>query len=283
MSVQRILREPLVHFFLIGAALFVTFAVVNAPTERPLEIVVTKERAAAIEARFERTWRRPPTESELEGLIDQWVQEELLYREGLALGLDRDDPVIRRRVAQKMGFVAEALSSDLPDDQELAAWLADNAENYREARRYTLRQVYFAPAGRGAPVDASILGARAALRDGADWRDLGDRTLLPGEVDDVSETRLGALFGSSFVDALDDAPARTWIGPVESGYGRHLVYVESRTEGRLPPLEEIRQRVEQDYLQAQASRAEREFVAALRDRYEIRVETNGSPVNGEAE
>lgn len=274
MTINRLIREPLIHFFLIGAALFLVYNVVNAPREDPTEVVVSEERIASIKARFERTWRRPPTASELEGLIDNWLREELLYREGLALGLDRDDHVIRRRIAQKMGFMAEALSSELPKDQQLTVWLAKNPERYRDPDRYTLRQIYVDAAPDVLSLDDIIPKIRTELGNGADWRDLGQATLLPAQLEAIEDARIAAIFGAAFARALGDLPLREWAGPIESGYGQHLVYIESRIDGGLPPLDQIRQRVEQDYLQAQADRAEREFVAALKDRYEIRIESN---------
>jgi len=274
MTIHRLIREPLIHFFVIGAALFLIYDAVDAPPDDPAEVVVSEERIAAIKARFERTWRRPPTAPELDGLIDNWLREELLYREGLALGLDRDDPVIRRRIAQKMGFVAEALSSELPTDRVLNAWLAENPEHYRNPDRYTLRQIYVDAVSDGLSLDDIIPKVRTELGNGADWRDLGQQTLLPAQVDDIDDARIAAIFGAAFARSLADVPLREWAGPVESGYGQHLVYIEKRTEGSLPPLDEIRQRVAQDYLQAQADRAEREFVAALKDRYEIRIKSD---------
>ena len=280
MTMRRLIREPLVHFFLIGSVLFLIYDFVDTTPTQPEEIIVNEERLAAIRARFEQTWKRPPTASELEGLIDQWVREELLYREGVALGLDRDDPVIRRRVAQKMGFMAEALSSDLPDDAELAAWLRDNPERYREPDRYTLRQVYLDPARHDGSLDQAVRDVRNAVAGGADWRDLGDRTLLPARLEDVDRVRIATIFGAGFARALAGVTAETWAGPLESGYGVHLVYVESYEKGELPSFDEIRAKLEQDYLQAQAERAERELIAALRDRYEIRIETDARGQGG---
>ena len=161
---RRLLREPLLHFLAIGALLFAIDAVVNGPGASDLSaIVVDQPQADALAVQFERTWQRPPTQAELRQAIDAWVEEELLYREGLSAGLDREDDVVRRRVAQRMASLNEGMAAAVPSDAELQAWLRTHPGAYRIAPRYTLRQVYFDPRRRGAQLQADIDAARALL------------------------------------------------------------------------------------------------------------------------
>ena len=124
MKIRTLLSEPLTHFFVLGLLLFALYATVSDESGQSAEeIVVDRARIGSLVSSFKKTWQRPPTADELQGLVDAWVREEILYREGVAIGFDRDDPVVRRRVAQKMSFVADGMVPEAPDDAELEVWL----------------------------------------------------------------------------------------------------------------------------------------------------------------
>lgn len=274
MNVPRLLREPLLHFLAIGALLFAVNAFVNGhAASDPSAIVVDQAQSDALAVRFERTWQRPPTEEELRQSIEAWVEDEMLYREGLSAGLDREDEVVRRRVAQRMASLNEGMAAAVPQDAELQAWLQTHPAAYRIAPRYTLQQVYFDPRRRGARLDADVRAARALLSRGIDASP-GDATLLPATVDAMGEEDLAALFGSAFVHALGRAPLGEWSGPIASGYGMHLVRVEARTPARMPPLAEVRDDVERDWLRDRTQRADRAYLAALRKHYTVDIDAD---------
>jgi hypothetical protein len=266
------LREPLLHFLLLGALLFAVYALLNRGTNHaPGEIVVDQVRIDALSREFQQVWQRAPTETELKGLVDNWVRDEILYREGLAAGLDREDPVIRRRVAQKLRFLSESMSTELPTDDELQAWLDQHSADYRIEATYTLRQVFVDPGRHGPNLDATLQRTLAALR-GADGRGIGDATLLPATLDRVPASIVERTFGSEFLAAVAQLTVGEWSGPVRSGYGLHFVRIDTRSDGRVATLAEVRSSVERDFLSARTARASESFFDAIRARYTVVIE-----------
>ena len=269
---QRLIREPLLHFLAIGALLFGVYAWINRGATAPDEIVVSRGQIEALRAQFGRTWQREPTAAELDGLIDGWIRDEVLYREGRALGFDTDDPVIRRRVAQKVEFLADELTPVAPTDADLQAWLDSHAEDYRIEPRFTFEQIYFDPSRRRERLDADVAAARRALSAGRSVS--GDATLLPRTLDDAPLADVVRTFGAEFAEALDDLIVDTWSAPIGSGYGVHLVRLTTRDDGRAATLEEARAAVERDLLHEQTQQGRQRFYAALLDKYVVRIETD---------
>jgi hypothetical protein len=271
---HKLLHEPLLHFFVLGLLLFALYAVVNDDSGRSAEeILIGQARLAGLSASFEKTWQRPPTEDELQNLIDAWVREEILYREGIAIGFDLDDPIIRRRVAQKMSFVADGMVPDSPDDAELETWLSANASDYQIPAVYTLQQVYIDPQRHIDNFDAFANSTKASLDDGADAKVLGDSTLLPAEIMSSSSVELARVFGTEFVNALTELSVGDWQGPIRSGYGLHFVKIDEYLPAREPKLEEVRSAVERDLLSDKSQKIGEAFYTALRARYTVRIES----------
>ena len=249
---RRILREPLIHFLAIGAALFLVFHWTGTVGRESNRIVITRGQIESLAAGFERTWRRPPTEEELKRLLDDSVREEIAAREAQAMGLDRDDTVVRRRLRQKFEFIAEEIAdSDRPSDAQLEAWLARHPDSFRRDPQVAFRQVFLDRSRRGNAVrgDAERLltslsksGPRTGIRD------LGDPIMLPAEVPLSPTDEVTRTFGKDFAEAVLQAETGRWAGPVESGFGLHLVLVTERLEGRLPALSEVRDQVEREFL-----------------------------------
>lgn len=278
MSIQKILHEPLFHFFILGALLFALFAAVQQnDASAPGEIVISNSRVANLAATFSKTWQRAPTEAEMQGLIDAWIREEVLYREGLAIGFDRDDPIIRRRIAQKMSFVADGMVPDMPGDEELKQWLLNNSEQYKIPPAYTFSQVYFDPQRHADDLDRVLQDARLILEsndlDGSASRAVGDATLLPGYLKFAPATEITRTYGSEFADALSGLEPGSWHGPISSGYGLHFVRIEEKLPGGMPALEDVRAALERDVLSARSQEINDAFYRSLRERYEIRRET----------
>jgi hypothetical protein len=259
----------------LGAGLFALFGVVGGPAEeRPNQIVVSAAKVENLAALFERTWRRPPTPVELDGLIADHVKEEILYREALALGLDADDIVIRRRLRQKMEFISEDLAQSAePTADELQAFLAERAERFREPSRISFAQVYLSPDRRGGDVWSDAERALVALNTGSsDPAETGDPFLLEQDYRDLAAPDLERLFGGAFAAQVAELPVGRWSGPVESGYGLHLVLVHERAPARLPDLAEIRDAVANEWDAGRREEANRAFYQALRANYEVTVE-----------
>lgn len=274
---MRVLREPLLHFFILGGILFALFAGLNQQQfDARDEIVISDARVTNLVATFSNTWQRPPTEQELQGLIDAWVKEEVLYREGLAIGFDRDDPVIRRRIAQKMSFVADGMVPEIPGDEELRQWLQNHSEQYEIPPAYTFSQVYFDPQRHAANLQQVLAGARQSLdgeqANSSASRTVGDSTLLPGFLEFAPETEITRTYGREFAAALDGMETGVWHGPIRSGYGLHFVNIEEIVPGRVPAMDEVRAALQRDVLSERSQEVNEAFYQSLRERYEIRME-----------
>lgn len=271
MAQHRWLREPLLHFVVLGAAIFGLHAAV-APPPRDARILVTADFIAGLRDEHAARTGRPPTPEEERALVDRFVDEEVLYREAVALGLDRGDPIVRRRLAQKMAFVAEdgAAARD-PSDAELEAYLAAHADRYRAPPRLSFRHVFLGRDRRGDPAaDAQRL--LPELTAGAAPDTLGDPFLQGASFARRAPADIEAVFGKAFTDALLAAPARVWTGPITSSYGAHLVRVEDRVEGALPPLSAVRARVRADLRDERREAALRAMREKLRARYRVEIE-----------
>ena len=285
-SLKQLIREPLVHFVVLGAAIFGAYHLLNRGTASdPQDIVVTRGVVENLAATFERTWHRPPTDDELQGLIREYVREEAAYREAVALGLDRDDAVVRRRLRQKLEFVAEDIAQTEPTDQDLRAYFAAHPDDFATEREFTFEHVFLSPDRHGDNLGADAEALRARLsRPGysapADLADLGDPFLLPHQFDVVPADELRNMFGDEFVVRLSQLPIGEWQGPVESGYGAHVVLVRERTDGRVPAFEEVRGTVRQEWENARRVEAQDLFYQGLVARYRVIVETAGA--NGAA-
>jgi hypothetical protein len=277
----RLLKEPLLHFLVLGAALFGLFALVgNKEAEQPATIVVSAARIDNLANGFVRTWQRPPSAEELRGLIDDHIRDEVFYRQGKALGLDRDDIVIRRRLRQKLEFVAEDMGVAEPSDGELVAYLTSNAERFRSEDRLTFSQVYLSAARRDAlERDAESVAAKLANENGeTDAAALGDHFLLGEEFRAMPRSDVTRTFGERFAEQLFSLEQGRWQGPVASSYGLHFIRVSERTQGGPLPLDAVRPAVRREWMNARRLEAEATLYRTLRERYEIVVEApSGEP------
>jgi hypothetical protein len=274
---KRLLREPLVHFLLLGAAIFAAYnRLPNRSNAEPGKIVITQGQIEHLATGFVKTWQRPPTAEELAGLVRDRVREEVYYREARALGLDKDDTIIRRRLRQKMEFVSDdiAAQAEATDDQ-LNAYLQAHPDSFRVEPRFTFRQVYLNPDKRGENLarDAAQLLVQVNQAGGnADTSALGDSFLLEHQFAAVPVSEVAKQFGAKFAAKLPGLMSGRWQGPVESGYGVHLVLVSERTEGRLPVLAEVRDAVRREWGNARRLEANEKFYQELQKRYTVTIE-----------
>ena len=279
---RRLLREPLLHFLVGGALLFALYtAVVEDPAYAPDRIVVDEARIANLSESFGRIWMRPPSSNELEDLIREFVNEEVLYREALALGFDRDDSVIRRRLRQKMEFLnADLAEIEAPTDTDLAAFLSENRERFRRPERISFQQVYVDPdAGTAKPYDRAnelLAGLQAGNAD-VD----GDQTLLPRTMESASANEVAGVFGSEFAKDVLALSGDGWSDPVASSFGLHLVRVNARTPARDPELGEVRAQVMREWETIERENANQESLERLREQYEIEIRLPGANSNAQ--
>lgn len=273
---SRFLREPLIQFLLLGAALFALYSLVSEDGgSRRDRIVVDAGQVARLTQQFQRTWMRLPTQPEIDGLIEEHVKEEILYREALALGLDRDDLVVRRRLRQKMEFLNEdIIAHRQPTDAELQAFLDAHPDKFRAPARLSFTQVFVNPGKHGPDASKRATAILASLAKNGPADAAGDATLLPGEVDSVTVNEIEKMFGSDFAAALEKIAGDDWAGPIASSYGLHLVRITSREAGRALALADVRPVVEREWSVERRAEAAHAFYAALRKRYEVSVEVS---------
>jgi hypothetical protein len=245
----------------------------GAPDRR---IVVNAADVAQLGELWLKRWGRPPTPEELDSLVDSRVREEVLYRHALALGLDRDDTVVRRRLAQKIEFLFQDLSELVqPSPQDLAGYLAAHEDRFREPERLTFSHVYVSRDRRGEAAEAEAERILAELRqaspDGA-HAGYGDPLALPSRYSDVDHAGIARAFGTDFADRVVELEAGAWHGPLESAYGVHLVFVQTRSESRLPGLAEIEAEVRSEWSAARRRETNEAAFAKLLESYEVVVE-----------
>ncbi len=273
----RWLREPLLHFLALGAGLFLLFSLTGKGAgDQADQIVVSAGQIERLVAIWQKTWQRPPTAEELVGLIEDHVREEVYYRQALAMGLDRDDLIIRRRLRQKLEFLSEDLAAQVePSEEELQTFLEENASAFRIEPHVSFRHIYFSLDQRG---DAAHGEARRLLASLDDAKSpiapatLSDPLLLPYDFESLPAGEVAKLFGRDFAAQLLTLEEGTWQGPVQSGYGLHLVLVSERTEPQTPELAEVRDAVEREWREARRQETNQAFYQRLRQPYTVVVE-----------
>ncbi len=272
---RRCLREPLVHFLLIGSLLFVIYRMWGHSSQPGSDrIQLTLDDVRQLEIGFAAQWQRGPTPEELSGLVENRVREEVLYREALTLGLDKDDDIVKRRMAQKMQFLAEDVANaHEPTIAELKAWFDKNGSRFVLPGRITFHHLYFSPdqRGRRAHDDAVKALARITgqLYDSKTAAAPADPFMFQDYYADRSPEQLTKDFGSQFAQAVFKLKSGSWQGPVESGYGWHLVFVDSLTPGRIPAFEEVEPDVKSAWLADQREQSWTKAYTAMRAKYTV--------------
>ncbi len=279
---MKVIREPLLHFLLLGAIIFVLHGVVSRHrTDNPGEIVVTAGTVENLTTGFARTWQRPPTEDELKGLLRDYIREEAAYREALVLGLDRDDMIVRRRLRQKLEFLSDASSAQTePSESDLQRFLQAHSDRFRREPVLSFRQIYFNPQlHRDVKLAAAQVARRMAQRGSPeDVPKVGDPSLLAPEFQSVSLADLKKTFGDGFAAAMLNAPIGAWYGPVESGYGLHLVYATQRSDAIMPSLAEVRGELRREWMEEERKQATDRMYESMLKRYTVRFEASPSRI-----
>lgn len=265
---RKLLKEPILHFLLIGTLLYFAYtSIASRVAEKEKEIVVSAAQIELLAENFSKTWFRAPTQSELEAQIQNRIMDEVLYREAVAMELDKNDDAVKRRLRQLMDFMLNDYATVYPTERQLQSFLDDHAERFRTASIISFEQIYFESEAREA-----ALNMLSRLQAGHNVQSGQQLSLLPSQLTDESERQVEARFGRSFTESVFALEVGTWHGPIESAYGLHLVNVQRRTEGEKPPLAEVRDQVEREWSIAQQRAMKEQMYEQLRARYSIVVE-----------
>lgn len=268
---QRFLREPLLHFIVIGGLFFLIYAAVNDTYDNPTDtIVITPERIGQIATAFNGAWNRMPTAEELENLIGEEVRSEVYYRDALALGLDKNDAIVRRRLRQKMEFLTDTgVYLQEPSKDELETYFAANEKAYHSEPRLAFEHIYF---GESPPEETVSLTLEKLLSEPVmDPSTLGQRTLLPAQLKLSQPGAIDSVFGKGFYNQIAELAPGEWGGPVASVYGKHLIRTLDGQPARMPPLEEIRDSVVRDWRSAKANENREQEYLKRRSRYTVEI------------
>lgn len=274
---KRLLREPLVHFLMIGLVLFVVYGYVHrgrSGVEPSKQIVLTLDDLRQMDMYFVSQWQRQPTQEEFGAMVEDKVREEVLYREALAMGLDKDDTIVKRRMAQKMQFLAEDVAAaQEPTTAELKAWYEKNTDKFALPSRISFRHLYFSPDDRGQRAHDDAVKALERIagqpEDSKLAASLADQFMFQDYYGDITPEQLAKEFGPQFAATVSNLKSGSWQGPIESGYGWHLVFVDTVIPGRIPAFEEIEPDVKTAWLGEQKQKAWQKAYEEMRAKYEV--------------
>lgn len=277
-TMRRLLREPLLHFLLIGVVLFGVYSLVSPGYSKAVapskEIRLSLDEITQLTQLFQSQWRRLPSQQELQRMVENKVEQEILYREALAMGLDKNDEIVKRRMAQKMQFLAEdnAVARE-PTTAELNAWFEQNRVRFAQPPRVSLRHLYFSPDRRGARARDDAQQALAKLAgqpvDAAVAGSLADPFMFQDYYRDRAPEFLGKEFGPQFALAVARLKPGSWQGPIESGFGWHLVFVDTAVPGRVPAFEEVEANVRAAWFGEKKALAWEKSYKAMRANYTV--------------
>jgi peptidyl-prolyl cis-trans isomerase C len=272
----QVVREPLVQFLLIGALIYGAYSLYGLADEIADEkiVIVDTNRIESFIGQWQSRWKRPPTKSELDGIINAYIEEEVLYRQAVAIGLNKDDPITRRRIAQKLVFLTKniALLKE-PEDGELERYFNDNLKEYRQPDQVSFIQIFIDPDKRDKTtlVDAKTLLAKLKVAGipNAKTANMGDRFMQENQFSEISELGIRRLFGGGFSESVMKLEPDKWHGPVLSGFGVHLVYVFEHKIAPSPDFAKVRDKVLADWQSGQQEKFNADFIANLNSTYEI--------------
>lgn len=282
---MKVLREPLLHFLLIGTVLFVAYIWFGErPREEAFEITIPAERIAHANWGFEQQWGRPPNDLEKEQIVDELVRDDVYYREALAQGLDKDDDAIRSRLRAKLEFISQDVSAiEEPSDEALAAFVREHPEDFPAPPRIGFRQVFVSQDSASAEVNIRISAIRERLMGNeadADPASLSDPSDLPFETETTSVRAIAGTFGDRFAERLVRLEPGQWSGPIESQRGLHFVYVTAREEGGSAALDDVYDFAKMVWLDKRRAELQEQAYARMRGKYEVHIERPADPQTG---
>lgn len=265
---QKFFKEPLIHFVLLGIVIFVVYRWVDLESvDSDYQIVVSQSKVDQLATIFSKTWQRAPTADELKNIVDDFVLEEIYYRQAKQIGIDNGDSMIRRRLRQKYEYLTdETITMVAPTDQQLAEFLNANPERFQLPPSYTFQQIYFSSQKR---TEAEVTEELSKLKKG---EQVGDTSLLPTDFRNAEKGIIDGTLGVGFADQLESLPVGDWSGPVRSGIGWHLVKLETRSPGKVPELATICPIVEREWINDRRLEVRSKVNDELLKKYDITVQ-----------
>ncbi|MHC4554814.1 MAG: peptidyl-prolyl cis-trans isomerase [Planctomycetota bacterium] len=280
MKVRTLWKEPLFYFFLLGTVIFGIHAFLKANSSKEsdrYEVQITSSDVDWLRNRWNKLMSRDPTPDELQGLIDSMIREEILYREAVAMGLDEKDTVVRRRLAQKMEFLFKDLADMAqPSDQQLTDYFKENQDRYRIPANITFTHIFFSSDKRSQTAQADAAAAFEKIQqrniNHENALSLGDPFMKGLAFGDQSTDQVARIFGNYFSEKLEVLETGKWQGPVRSSYGWHLVYIDKLIPTSVPELEQVRSKVQIDYVSQNRDKVNRQVYEDISARYSVLVE-----------
>ncbi len=271
---KKLLKEPLVHFILIGIFLFALYGVVNKNENEGEVILLDQSDVDNIIASWEMQWKRFPTEEELKNLLEQNVKQEIFYQEALKMNLDHNDEIIKRRLAQKMEFLSNDISSlKVPSDEDIQFFYNQNKLKYEVSSKYSFYQIIFSPDKRTNPtIDANKVLTDFKNASFEEMKNKGDQMPFAYFMSDVNTNDIAYQFGSMLSERFEEIPINQWYGPVTSSFGEHLIYITSKTDKRIPDLAEVKKDVLLDYEYDQQQKTNEAIIKELKKKYSVKLD-----------
>lgn len=283
----KIFKEPLFHFILLGGVIFLVYYFVLGPVaSNPMEIIVSQGKIKNLAEIFSRTWQRSPSSEELQGLVDDYIREEILYREGVRLGLDQNDSIIRRRVGQKMDFIIEDDAVKIePSEAQLRQFFKEHIDTFRVEPKFSFRQIYFKTDPSGPNEKAQLQAKLNFLKKDptySKWKTFGDPSLLDSNYKERTLSEIKKIFGKSFAEQLKELPSQQWLGPVSSSYGKHLLWIEHQQAAIEPLFKEVLPQVKREWSYQQRKDMRQKFYQELRKNYRVLIKEPSEDAYAEA-
>ncbi|WP_438864387.1 peptidyl-prolyl cis-trans isomerase [Neptunicella sp.] len=281
--IAKMLREPILQFMLIALLLFILNLFINGAKKSGAtqQIVVTQGQIEQISNQYRLVAGRLPSKQELRALVDDFVNEEVFYREAIAIGLDEDDTIVRRRMKQKLTFLAQdTASSEDPSDAQLLDWFKVRRLEYRFPARISFRHVLISQDLRGEQAISDAQQGLLNLQAGAKPESMGDPSVIPAKLSHLSKQRISSLFGENFASSIFAGVEGKWFGPVSSPLGIHLVFITQREPSIDPEFSEIKDKLKVDWIEAKREEAAKNYLARIRQRYSVEVDWPTSTMQG---
>lgn len=271
----KIIKEPLLQFFCIGLLLFTLDWLINGYRNASVDqdINITAGQVEQLAEQFHLVAGRMPDQLELEGLLNNFIDEEIAYREALALGLDSDDTIVRRRMRQKLEFLAMDMQvATNPTDSDLLSWLEAHMENYQQPERISFRHIFASKDSRDKQAKADALSFYNRLNADPQTKILGDDSMLPNLLSLATEKEIASLFGDEFARSAILTPANIWSHPIKSAYGYHLINITERQPAYTPSLDDLRETLTTDWTRAAQQEARDKYFKQLRNNYFVHID-----------